>query len=298
MIKSMTGFGRGEAESGGRAATAEIRSVNHRYCEVSTRIPGRCIFADDPVRKLVKSRVGRGKVDVTIGFTSTNAEDALVTLNTAVARQYFAGLRELQKSFDTTGDISLELLSSMPDVLRQERPQADEDSILELILEAVESALKTYDDMRMAEGAELCADLKTRLDSLSGITETISLRAPDVRESHTARLRERIASILEMPVDEALIEQRLAIEIAIFADKSSIDEELVRLSSHIEQFRNAIQNAKGAEPIGKKLDFIVQEMNREANTIGSKANDLKITDLMIELKNGIENIREQVQNIA
>ena len=298
MIKSMTGYGRGEAASEGRTASAEIRSVNHRYCEVSVRLHGRCGFAEDAVRSAVKSRAGRGKVDVSIYFVSTNEEDALVTLNTAVAKQYFSGLRSLQKAFDTTGEISLELLSSMPDVLKQERPQTGEDAILAIILEALSTALDSFDEMRGTEGAELKADIEKKLDALSEITQTIGNRAPEVRELYTARLRERIAALLDKTVDDSLIEQRLATEIALFADKAGIDEELVRLNSHFEQFRKAMKNGPATGPVGKKLDFIVQEMNREANTIGSKANDLHITELMIELKNGIENIREQVQNIA
>ena len=298
MIKSMTGYGRGEAVSGGRAATAEIRSVNHRYCEVSVRLPGRCGFAEDAVKQLVKRRAGRGKIDVLIGFTSSNEDDALVSLNTAVAKQYFAGLRELQKSFDTTGEITIELLAALPDVLKQERPQIDEDSIKELILDATNAAFEAFDQMRATEGDGLKADIEKKLDTLTNIANAIEKRAPDVREAHAQRLRERIASIADIPTDDALIDQRLAMEIAVFADKASIDEELVRLSSHIDQFRGAIISGNGDDPVGKKLDFLVQEMNRETNTIGSKANDLRITDLMIELKTGIENIREQVQNIA
>jgi len=294
----MTGYGRSEITMAGRTVSVEIRSVNHRYSEVSVRLHGRLGFAEDAVRHLVKSRAGRGKVDATIFFNSTNEEDALVTLNTAVAKQYFSGLRELQKTFDTTGEISLELLASMPDVLRQERPQTGEDAILALILEATEAALKSFDEMRDAEGKELRADLEKRLDALADITKTIGKRAPEVRDLHTAKLKERIGTILDKTVDDSIVEQRLAMEIAVFADKAAIDEELVRLTSHIDQFRNTIKNSAGSESVGKKLDFIVQEMNREANTIGSKANDLHITNLMIELKNGIESIREQVQNIA
>ena len=298
MIKSMTGYGRGETSRAGRTASAEIRSVNHRYCEVSVRLHGRCGFAEDAVRQLTKSRAGRGKVDVAVYFSTTNEEDAAVTLNTAVAKQYFTGLRDLQKTFDTTGEISLELLASMPDVLKQERPQTGEDAILALILEAVGTALDSFDEMRLAEGAKLKDDLEKRLAVLANITETIGKRAPEVRDLHTAKMNERIAALLDSAIDEATVEQRLAMEIAIFADKAGIDEELVRLASHIEQFRKTIQTGTAEDIVGKKLDFIVQEMNREANTIGSKANDLQITDLMIELKNGIENIREQVQNIA
>ena len=297
MIKSMTGYGRGEAYADGRTATAEIKSVNHRYCEVSVRLPGRCSFAEDAIKQLVKTYANRGKIDVNIGFTSTNEEDTQVTLNTAVARQYFSGLRELQKNFDTTGDITIELLASMPEVLRQERPQADEDAIRAIILQAVTAALETFNEMRLSEGDELKADIETRLDELFRVTKIIEKRAPEVREAHGVKIKERITALLEKP-DDAVLEQRLALEIILFADKSSIDEELVRLMSHIEQFRDAIKNGNGKEPVGKKLDFIVQEMIREVNTIGSKANDLRITDHVIELKNGIENIREQVQNIS
>ena len=298
MIKSMTGYGRGEASADGRTVTAEIKSVNHRYCEVSVRLPSRYAFAEESIKSIVKHHAGRGKIDVVIGFASTNEEDASVVLNPAVAKQYFSNLRELQKTFDTTGEITIELLASMPDVIRQERPQTDEDSVRALIIEATEAALNPFDEMRRAEGAELCSDFDKRLSALSEITEAIEKRAPEVKEAHAERLRERIASLTELPNHDPLLDQRLAIEIAVFADKSSIDEELVRLSSHIDQFRNAIKNSNSDEPIGKKLDFLVQEMHREANTIGSKSSDLRITDLMIELKTGVENIREQVQNIA
>ena len=297
MIKSMTGYGRGEAAGGGRTVTIEIKSVNHRYCDVAVRLPGRCGFAEDPVKQLVKQRAGRGKIDVSIGFMSSNEDDMPVSLNAAIARQYYMGLRELQKLFDTSGDVTLSLLANMPDVLRQERPKADEEAILAIILEAVENALQAFDEMRDAEGRGLKADLENRLDEIVAISKKIEERAPDVRDLHAQKLKERIAALVEKP-DDAMLESRLAMEIAIFADKASIDEEIVRLASHVDQFRGSIKNGNGEQPIGKKLDFIVQEMNREANTIGSKANDLRITDLMIELKSAIENIREQVQNIA
>ena len=297
MIKSMTGYGRAEAEAEGRSVSVEIRSVNHRYSEVSARLHGRCGFAEDAVRQLVKSRAGRGKIDVSIYFSSANEEDALVTLNNAVAKQYFTGLRDLQRTFDTTGEISLELLASMPDVLRQERQMTGEDAILALIIEATGTALDSFDEMRSAEGAELKEDLEKRLDAIGSILHAIAKRAPEVRDIYAAKLKERITALLDKTIDDAIMEQRLATEVAIFADKASLEEELVRLTSHLEQFRKAI-NDTGGGTVGKKLDFIVQEMNREANTIGSKANDLHITEQTIELKNSIENIREQVQNIA
>jgi len=298
MINSMTGYGRGEETSGGRVVLAEIRSVNHRYCEISLRLHGRCGFAEDAVRQLVKNSIGRGKIDVTISFTSTNDEDSLITLNSAIAKQYFANLRELQRTFDITGEITIDLLASLPDTLRQDRPQTGESAILLLILEATRKALDAFNAMRKAEGAKLQADIETRLDTLAEITDSIGKRAPEVQELHTTKLREKVASLLDTSISDPMIEQRLIMEIALFADKVSIEEELVRLSSHIDQFRNTIRNGAGGETVGKKLDFIVQEMNRETNTIGSKTNDLTITNLMIELKNCIENIREQVQNIA
>jgi len=297
MIKSMTGYGRGEVSLCGRTASVEIRSVNHRYCEVGVRLSGRYIFAEDAVRHFVKRNAHRGKIDVNVSFTSSNEEDAMISLNTAIAKQYFSGLRELQKSFDTTGDITIDLLSSMPDVLRQEFSQVNEESIQSLILEATEIAFSAFDEMRISEGAQLKADIEKRLRIIEKTVKTIGKRAPEVRDAYTTRIKERMASLIDKP-DDSLIEQRLALEIAIFADKSSIDEELVRLHSHIDQFRKAVNNGEDSEPVGKKLDFIIQEMNRETNTIGSKANDLRITDLMIDLKNSIENIREQVQNIA
>ena len=297
MIKSMTGYGRGEVSSNGRVASIEIKSVNHRYCEVGVRISGRYQFAEDAVRHLVKQRANRGKVDVSVNFTSNDEADAAISVNMAIVKQYYQGLRELQKSFDTTGDITIDLLSSMPEVFKKERLQVDEESILALILEATEVALCDFNKMRSAEGAGLCVDLEKKLDSIDEIIKEITKRAPEVRETYASRIKDRVSSFLESP-NEAMLEQRLALEIAVFADKSSIDEELVRLSSHIEQFRNAIQNGESDDPVGKKLDFIVQEMNREANTIGSKANDLNITELMIGLKNEIENIREQIQNIC
>jgi len=188
-------------------------------------------------------------------------------------------------------------LATRPDVFKQERGQADDDDILALILEAVEAALASFDEMRAAEGAELKDDIEKRLDAILDVTNAIEKRAPDAFELHTQKLKERIAALTDKSTDYALLEQRLAIEIALFADKAGIDEELVRLASHVGQFRKTIAGTS-EEPVGKKLDFIVQEMNREANTIGSKANDLQITELMIELKNGIENIREQIQNIV
>jgi uncharacterized protein (TIGR00255 family) len=293
----MTGYGRGECADGVRTATAEIRAVNHRYCEVSVKTPGKYAFAEDAVKTAVKNAARRGKIDVTINVVSTAPEDASVVFNPAAAKQYFSSLRELQDHFDVEGAITLDLLASMPDVLRPGRPDIDEDKVRGIMVGAAAAALAAFDEMRRAEGRSLADDMTRRLDGLAAAVEEIRARAPEVQQSYAARLRERIRNLAERPVEGDVFEQRVAMEIAIFADKASIDEEIVRLLSHAAQFRGILAG-DGEEPVGKKLDFLVQEMNREANTIGAKANDLKITDRMIELKNGIENIREQVQNVC
>jgi len=303
----MTGYGRGEAADGLRTVTAEIRAVNHRYCEISTRLPSKYAFAEETVRAAVRAGAQRGKIDVSVLVVSSAEEDVSVSLNAAAAKQYFQSLRELQRLYDVTGEIELSLLASLPDVLRQGRAEMDEDTLRALILEAVRIALLRLDEMRCAEGEALGADLARRLEAVSALAGSIAGRAPEVQRLYAEKLRERVSQLTEKTADPAMLEQRLAMEIAVFADKASIEEELVRLSSHTTQFLKLI-GASGAprpaadggtfEPVGKKLDFLVQEMNREANTIGSKANDLRITDLMIDLKTEIENIREQVQNIC
>lgn len=298
MIKSMTGYGRGDKSDITRSVIAEIKSVNHRYCEVSVKMPGKFLFVEEPIKTYIKNSAGRGKIDVNINIVSSADEDVTVLLNTAVAKQYFLGLRELQKSFDVEGEISLQLLSSLPDVLKQGKPDLDEDAIKAVVLDAVKAAFESFDGMRVAEGANLEKDISLRLDKMEQIITDIATKAPEIPSIYAAKLRERIETITEKSIDTATLEQRLAMEIAIFTDKASIEEEIVRFKSHIEQFRGIISITKSDEPVGKKLDFLVQEMNREANTIGSKANDLKITNQMIELKNEIENVREQIQNVC
>ena len=298
MIKSMTGYGRGDKTDGVRSVTAEIRAVNHRYCEISVKMPGKFMFAEDSIKTFVKTNAGRGKIDVGINITSTAEEDTSVLINNAVAKQYFFGLRELQKEFDVEGEISLQMLASMPDVLKQGKPEYDEDVIRSIILGAVTSAFDSFNNMRISEGANLEKDILQRLDKLNDIISEIETKAPEIPAIYAEKLKERIGALTEKTLDPTVLEQRLAMEIAVFTDKASIEEEIVRFKSHINQFRCIIMDKDCEDPVGKKLDFIVQEMNREANTIGSKANDLQITNHMIEMKNEIENIREQIQNIC
>jgi uncharacterized protein (TIGR00255 family) len=294
----MTGYGRGESASESRTVTVEIRSVNHRYCEVSVKLPSKYAFVEDAVKTLVKNKVRRGKIDVNIQVLSTADEDTDVQVNKPAARQYFNSLRELQRGFDVTGDISLELLASMPDVIKSVRPSVDEDAISAIFLSAVSAALANHDDMRSAEGMHLSSDILGRADILTEKLALVEAKADTVPAAYAKRLEERLDQLLSgNVVDREIVDQRVAVELAVFADKATIAEEITRLRSHIAQLHKLLSGS-GDEPIGKKLDFLVQEMNREANTIGSKANDIEITENMLELKSEIENIREQVQNIC
>lgn len=325
MIRSMTGFGRGQYAEDTRAVTAEVRSVNHRYSEISVRMPRRYAFAEDAVRRLVRERMARGKVDVTINMAAEDEADVCVNVNLAAARQYFKGFRELQKALDVTGEISLELLAGLPDVLKPGVEGIDESAVTAAILSAVSAALTDLNEMRAAEGAKLAEDMDGRIRAIERIVAEISTRAPLLTAIYAEKLKMRIEELVEKADLAEGAEERFALEAAIFADKSNITEELVRLESHLAQMHGILgsggsndgdnknnknnkdnrndrngkndRNKERAEPIGKKMDFLLQEMNREANTIGSKANDLAITKQMVELKSEIEKIREQIQNI-
>ncbi len=293
MVKSMTGFGRGEYSDGKRSVTAEIRTVNHRYADVTVKMPKRYSFAEDTVRSIVKEKIRRGKAEVSVIFESLSEADVTVRLNTPVAEQYLENLRLLKETYQLGGEIDIQLLSSMPDVMKTVPDVEDEEEILNVICEAVRQAARANDDMRITEGQRLAEDLLQRGEIIRGIVSSIEERAPQVAKEYVQKLNDRISELLDGSVE--IPEDRILTEAAIFADKANITEELVRLDSHMKQLKEILTEAKG--PIGKKLDFLVQEMNREANTIGSKANDLEITSRMLEAKSEIEKIREQVQNI-
>ncbi|MDR1271751.1 MAG: YicC family protein [Clostridiales Family XIII bacterium] len=300
MIRSMTGFGHGEAGSGGRSAIVEIRALNHRYADIFVKMSSTYAFAEESVRSEVKAGVGRGKAEVNISVLNAADDDTGISLNESAARQYFLKLRELQDRFDTSGEITLELLASQPDVITQGKPSFDPDEVSSLILAAVGEALAGLDVMRRNEGENLCEVLKMKLKGVESIVKEVAERAPELPAVYAVKLAERISSLPGAnEVVEDIVEQRIAVEVALMADKASIDEELVRLGSHILQFEEIISDeSETALPVGKKLDFIVQEMNREVNTIGSKAHDLQISKHIIDLKAIIEEIREQVQNIC
>lgn len=293
MIKSMTGFGRGEFSDGKRNVTVEIRTVNHRYCDIAVRMPRRYSFAEDKVRKTIRGKISRGKADVSILVENITESDVTIRLNEPVADQYIENLNRLKNEFRLDGEISLSLIAQMPEVLKQIPDVEDEDEMTRCILTPVMQAVENLEEMRAAEGRKLAQDLLMRADLIRELVSRIEVKADDVPKEYAKRLRDRIAELLEGSVE--IPEDRIMVEAAIFADKCNITEELTRLKSHMDQMKTIITESSGAD--GKKLDFLVQEMNREANTIGSKANNLEITSLMLQIKAEIEKIREQVQNI-
>ena len=293
MIKSMTGFGRGEYTDGKRSITVEIKSVNHRYSDITVKMPRRYPFAEDKIKNTVKEKIRRGKVDVSIIVDNIAENDVNIRLNTMLAKQYYDNLTELRSEFDLSGDISLQFMASLPDVMKAIPDVEDEEEITNAILIPVAEAAANLEKMRAVEGEKLAEDLIAKGEHVKEILDRIEERAPQVVVDYTAKLKERIQELVGSAVQ--IPEDRILVEAAVFADKCAIDEEITRLNSHLIQLRNIIE--KSSQPEGKKLDFLVQEMNREANTIGSKANDITITNYMLEIKSEIEKIREQVQNI-
>lgn len=293
MIKSMTGFGRSEYTDGKRNITVEIKSVNHRYSDISIKMPRRYGFAEDKVKNTVKERIRRGKVDVSIMVENITENDVNIKLNTMIAKQYYENLLELRKEFAVEGDITLQFLAGLPDVMKAIPDVEDEEEITKAILIPVAEAAANLEKMRAVEGEKLAEDLIAKGRNIRSILDKIAERAPQVSIDYTARLKERITELIGGSIE--VPEDRILVEAAIFADKCAIDEEITRLGSHLIQLENIV--TKSTQPDGKKLDFLVQEMNREANTIGSKANDITITGYMLEIKSEIEKIREQVQNI-
>ncbi len=292
MIKSMTGFGRGEYEDENRRVVVEIRSVNHRYSDIFVKMARRYTFTEEVIKKAVRERIGRGKVEVLVNMEAVGESDSSVELNEAVAKAYIDRLGTLQEKFHVQGSISLDMVANLPDVLKVVPHIDDEEQVKQSILFALKEALAEHDAMRRAEGEKLRKDIETRRENIDRALGEIKKRAPKISQLHTEKLRRRIQEILQEKVE--IIEDRILLEAAIFADKSDISEEIVRMESHIDQLQDILSEEK---PQGKKLDFLIQEMNREANTIGSKANDLDITGVVLDIKSEVEKIREQVQNI-
>jgi uncharacterized protein (TIGR00255 family) len=293
MIKSMTGFGRGEHSDGKRNIIIEIKAVNHRYSDISVKMPRRYSFAEDRIKNMVKDIAKRGKIETTLIVENLTEDDMRIRLNEMVAQQYYDNLVLLKSKFDVAGEITLNFLANMPDVLRSIPDVEDEEQIMQAILIPVKIAVEKLDEMRSIEGKKLSEDIISRGELIRTYVDKISKESSTVALTYTNKIKERIKDLIGGSIE--IPEDRILLEAAIYADKCSITEELVRLDSHIIQLESII--SKSNQPDGKKLDFLVQEMNREANTIGSKANNVEITNVVIEIKSEIEKIREQVQNI-
>ena len=290
MIKSMTGFGRGEASQNNITFTVDVKTVNHRYSDISVRMPRMVSALEEKVREYISSKLNRGKIDIYINYDSFG-QDTKVKLDTNLASAYVDSLNTLKEQFGIKDEISLSLLTRFSDILKLDTEEQDLDFLWGILSSALEQAVGSLLEMRSREGERLRKDMIQKLDSIRVTVDEIKAKAPDLIEVYKNKLYDKIR---ELTKDVQLDENRLLTEVAIFADKASIDEEIVRLSSHIEEFKKTLNMNIS---IGKKLDFIVQEMNREVNTIGSKSSDLGVVNNVIAIKTEIEKIREQVQNI-
>ena len=291
MLKSMTGYGRGEVSGSGRSFVVEVRSVNNRYLDCNIRLPRVYICAEDGINKRVKSTISRGKVDVFVTIEHAAEEPVTVTVNEGIAGGYKQALDQLAETFELKNDVTAGLLSRFPDVFRVEKVPEDLEAMTAELHQAADKALADFDAMRTREGEKLAEDLLSRLDTLEEYTGKVEQRSPERVAAYREKLTARIREVLE---DRQMDEARILTEAAVFADKVAVDEETVRLRSHIAQFRDMIAHGS---PIGRKLDFLVQEMNRETNTIGSKANDLDMSAMCVDMKAELEKIREQIQNV-
>ncbi len=292
MINSMTGFGRASTNSdANRVFTVEIRSVNHRYLDLNIKSPKSLFSLEERIRKIVSSFLNRGKVDVFITYKNYSRSDVEAKVNLNLADSYYKALNELRNRYDVKDDLSLSLIARFPEVIYTEEKEESIDDIWLELETAISSALDTLKAMRIREGEKLKADILDKCDNIIMSLKKVEVFSHEVVNNYKVKLINRLEDLLSnIPIDE----NRISLELALFADKASIDEEITRLYSHIDQLKNSLESK---EPIGRKLDFIVQEMNREANTIASKSADIEITNIALNIKNDIEKIREQIQNI-
>ena len=291
MIKSMTGFGRCEVLKDSRKFTVELKSVNHRYLDVNIRMPKKLNFFETSIRTLLKSYADRGKVNIFITYEDLSQSQVSVKYNAALAAEYLKYLNQMAEEFSLDNDVRVSTLSRYPEVFTMEECSEDEDELWNGLKEALEGAFSQFVEMRTKEGERLKEDILLKLDLLSEQIRFIEERSPQIIAEYRTKLEEKMRELLE---DTQIDDNRIAAEVILFADKICTDEEVVRLKSHIQHMKETLEESNG---IGRKLDFIAQEMNREANTILSKANDLDISNRAISLKTEIEKIREQIQNI-
>jgi len=291
MLKSMTGFGRGEIADTDRKITVEMKSVNHRYCDISIKMPKKLSFFEAGIRNVLKQYIGRGKIDIFITYEDYTENNVCVKYNSDLAREYFMNLEKISKEFGIENDVRVSGLSRYPDVFTLEEQTIDEKELWELVEEAVKLAASRFVDTRIAEGENLKKDIIAKLDGMLSMVDYIETRSPEIITEYRNKLMAKVTELLgDTKVDESI----LVTEVTIFADKICVDEETVRLRSHIINMKEALNDS---DNVGRKLDFIAQEMNREANTILSKANDLEVSNRAIDLKTEIEKVREQIQNI-
>ena len=291
-MKSMTGYGRGECTMYERKFTVEIKAVNHRYNDITVKLP-RAIMGFEEIKKAISKKVFRGKLDVFVNFESFSQEDINISVNEPLAKSYTETLRKLKSDLHLDGDVTIEIVSKFPDVITVDKSISNENTeneIRECLMKAVEDATDAFVAMREVEGETLKKNIIEKVAFVNDALQKIEERAPWVSKDYRARLEAKLADLDEIQVDES----RLLTEVLLFADKACIDEEITRLHSHISQMYSIVEENV---PVGRKLDFLVQEMNRETNTIGSKSNDIEITNHVVDIKSEIEKIREQIQNI-
>ena len=292
-MKSMTGYGRGECTMYERKFTVEIKAVNHRYNDITVKLPRAIMGFEDEIKKAISKKVFRGKLDVFVNFESFSQEDINISVNEPLAKSYTETLRKLKSDLHLDGDVTIEIVSKFPDVITVDKSISNENTeneIRECLMKAVEDATDAFVAMREVEGETLKKNIIEKVAFVNDALQKIEERAPWVSKDYRARLEAKLADLDEIQVDES----RLLTEVLLFADKACIDEEITRLHSHISQMYSIVEENV---PVGRKLDFLVQEMNRETNTIGSKSNDIEITNHVVDIKSEIEKIREQMQNI-
>ncbi len=291
MIKSMTGFGRGNAVLNGRDITVEIKAVNHRYYELSCRLPRSMNYCEERLKTLLNGKIARGKIELSVQVQSVGEVSEKIAVNKDVVRQYVEALREIKDDLSLMDDLTLSNVMRIPDAFTVVKAEVDEEQVWNDLKTVTETALANFLGMRENEGERMKADLLSRLATIEKWVDVVDERSPKIVEDYRKRLYDRMCEVLQ---GKEIDEGRILLEAGIFADKTAVSEETVRLRSHIAQFREMLELA---EPIGRKLDFLVQEMNRETNTIGSKVQDIEVTRIVVDQKSEIEKIREQIQNI-
>ena len=290
-MKSMTGYGRAKEVRDGKTITVELRAVNHRYLDCTVKAPRQYGFLDDAVKKAAAARIARGKVEIYVGVEVEEGGDVAVTVNHQLAKRYLDALHDLSETYGLRDDVTVMSLAKLPDVLGSERIEQDAEAMTREVLAVFQQACDGFDQMREREGEKLAEDVRNRCAAIERMVGEVETRSPERVKEYREKLLARMQEVL---ADTSIDETRILTEAAIYADKTAVDEETVRLRSHLHQMDGML---KETQPIGRKLDFLVQEMNREANTIGSKANDVTLARIVVDIKSEIEKIREQIQNI-